>query len=691
MILRALFLLLALVSGAATALAAAPLAHSIDAVLDLPGKRLLVTDAITLPEPRTAAELTLTLAPSAAGLAVEAGGNVLKPARSGETVRVTPPKGAMAVTLRYTIALGQPPQAGPGGTDNPGALADEAVAGPDWAMLMPGSLWHPAGLTGQDAYHLRVSATGGVKAVSQGGLEGFSQEGENTVSTWNVRKPVGRLGLCLARYVFEERRETLPGGSAVAVQTFFLPESKVSPDIYLEAAARHLRFYSELHGPYPLEKFAVVENPLPTGYGFPSYTLLGSQVLALPFIPETSLRHEVAHGWWGNGVLVAGESGNWCEGLTTYVADYLAQELAAPAEGKAYRLRTLRAFSALTAQTPGADMPLERFGSRFSAASQAVGYGKAIFVFHMLRGFTGDEAFWAGLRHIYAAKLFQPAAWEDFRETFAGQGEFSQERGRRFMEQWLTRTGGPVMSLDQATSEPDPAGGWVVKAEAVQKGAPYLLRLAAQVDYEGGTQRTEFVMEGERAGFELRTPGKPLRLRLDPDADCFRLLDPSEVPPSVNTVKGARELRVLVAADAPQGVRAALPVLLGGLGQTKAAVLEEEKLTPEQKRSLESGNVLVLGMPRFPLPGLRDVMPDAPGADTVFAALEREGGCVAVFQASARGDAGADAQAVVQAVVQAANKVTHYGSFGLLGFAGGRNVLKATLEPRRTPMLREFD
>ncbi|MFP5239331.1 MAG: M1 family metallopeptidase [Acidobacteriota bacterium] len=682
MILRALISLLALCCCAASANAAAPLSHSLEALLDLPARRLLVTDAIALPD-QPPAELLLTLSPSASGLAAEAGGKALKPARSGELLRLSLPKGAKAVTLRYSVALGQPPQAGPGGTDNPGALADDAVAGPDWAMLMPGSLWHPASADGGDIYALRVTAPGGIKAVSQGRLEGFTEEGGKTVSAWSVRKPVGRLGLCLARYALQERRETLPGGSAVAVQTFFLPGSKVSPDIYLEAAARHLRFYSELHGPYPLEKFAVVENPLPTGYGFPSYTLLGSQVLPLPFIPETSLRHEAAHSWWGNGVLVSAESGNWCEGLTTYVADYLSQELASPAEAKAYRLRALRAFSALTAQSPGADMPLERFGSRFSAASQAVGYGKAMFVFHMLRGFTGDEAFWAGLRRIYTEKLFRPAAWEDFQKTFAGQGDFSQERSRRFMEQWLTRTGGPQLTLGQVASEPDPAGGWVVRAEAIQKGDPYLLRLAAQVDYEGGAQRAEFVMDGARAGFELRTPGKPLRLRLDPDADCFRLLDPAEVPPSVNTVKGAKDLRVLLAADASQALRAALPVLLGGLGQVRGAVLEEEKLTPEQKRSLEGGNVLVLGMPRFPLPGLRDVLPEAPGADSVFAALEREGGCVAAFQAAA----GAEAQAVLQA----ANKVTHYGSFGLLGFAGGRNVAKSTPEPRRTPMVRELD
>ena len=58
-----------------------------------------------------------------------------------------------------------------------------------------------------------------------------------------------------------------------------------------------------------------------------SYTLLGGQVLRLPFIPYTSFGHEIAHNWWGNSVFVDTDEGNWCEGLTVYCADYHYKEL----------------------------------------------------------------------------------------------------------------------------------------------------------------------------------------------------------------------------------------------------------------------------------------------------------------------------------------------------------------------------
>jgi len=90
----------------------------------------------------------------------------------------------------------------------------------------------------------------------------------------------------------------------VDIYTYFYPDNAGLSARYLEAAARYIGFYAELFGPYPFEKFAVVENFFPTGYGFPSYTLLGSAIIRLPFIIDTSLPHEIAHCWWGNGVLV---------------------------------------------------------------------------------------------------------------------------------------------------------------------------------------------------------------------------------------------------------------------------------------------------------------------------------------------------------------------------------------------------
>ena len=51
---------------------------------------------------------------------------------------------------------------------------------------------------------------------------------------------------------------------------------------YLTATAQYLEMYRELIGPYPYDKFALVENFWETGYGMPSFTLFGPRVIRFP-------------------------------------------------------------------------------------------------------------------------------------------------------------------------------------------------------------------------------------------------------------------------------------------------------------------------------------------------------------------------------------------------------------------------
>ncbi len=109
---------------------------------------------------------------------------------------------------------------------------------------------------------------------------------------------------------------------AVKAMAFLREKDDALANRYLETTAQYLEMYRKLIGPYPYGKFALVENFWETGYGMPSFTLLGSQIIRFPFILHSSYPHELLHNWWGNGVFVDFESGNWCEGLTAYMADH---------------------------------------------------------------------------------------------------------------------------------------------------------------------------------------------------------------------------------------------------------------------------------------------------------------------------------------------------------------------------------
>ena len=91
------------------------------------------------------------------------------------------------------------------------------------------------------------------------------------------------------------------------------------------------------------------------------------------------------------------ETGNWCEGLTAYMADHLIQEQRG--RGEEYRRDTLQKYRSYVRD--GRDFPLTEFRSRHSAATEAVGYGKTLMVFHMLRQRLGDD----GLPQVGGALL----------------------------------------------------------------------------------------------------------------------------------------------------------------------------------------------------------------------------------------------------------------------------------------------
>ena len=315
---------------------------------------------------------------------------------------------------------------------------------------------------------------------------------------------------------------------------------------YLDATADYLAFYSDLIGPYPYAKFALVENFWETGYGMPSFTLLGPQVMRLPFILKILLSPRDFAQLVGQQRVHRLRTGNWSEGLTAYLADHLLKER--EGQGAAYRRDSLQAYADYV--RAGEDFPLKAFQGRHGSASQAIGYGKSLMLFHMLRRDLGDAAFRAGLQAFYRDNLFRTAGYDQLRLAF------EQASGRDlkgFFEPWTQRAGAPDLALTGVILEPI-AGGFQLRGrvEQTQPEAPFPLTVPLLVDLEdGGLVQRRLPLEARAADFVIELTAPPLRLALDPEFDLFRRLAPGENPPSLSSLFGAaRGLMVLPAAEA---------------------------------------------------------------------------------------------------------------------------------------------
>ena len=453
-------------------------------------------------------------------------------------------RGGIELELAYHVRYNDPLPDDPPSFDNPGSGVRGVITTHGGVFLMAGSRWHPSLQAGAQHFSVRVRAPQGLYAVTAGRLVSMGDEQGQSVTLWRVERCQEELPLCAGNYTM--RQTTVPGSPgarAVAVRTFFTGGDVGLSQRYLDAAARHLAFYGELHGPYAFDGFAVVENFFPTGYGFPSFTLLGGSVLRLPFIPETSLRHEVAHCWWGNGVLVDYSQGNWCEGLTSYVADHQAKEELSQDEAREYRRRILSNYAQLVGDA--SVMPLKLFVARENPATQAVGYGKAMFVFHMLRKRMGDECFWEGLRDLYARKKFATAAWSDVLDAFVRQGGLDASDAGRFMEEWIDRTEAPRLHLEDVHAQKE-QGGWQVSGKICQGGPVFHLRVPVVIETAAGNVENVLELKEACGDMLFHSAAQPVALNVDPGADVFRLLAPGEMPATVNSVKGAPTLAVIM-------------------------------------------------------------------------------------------------------------------------------------------------
>ncbi|MFZ0612196.1 MAG: M1 family aminopeptidase [Desulfobacterales bacterium] len=680
----------AIVSGLLFFLSAAPSAaldvhHDLRIVLDPSASRLEGTDTLTI-GPVAPAEVVLDLTEKATIHSLTIDGRPQAFAFANGRLRLKPAvgkaTGPLQISLAYAAVFDDPVPVMPANTDNPGYGVSGTIS-PQGTLLLFGAGWYPHIAADRTTFTLKVEAPAGIIAVTAGRTLGYHTADDKTVSSWAVDHPVRGLSLSAARY--QVREETI---GRVTAATYFLPQSADLSAAYLAATGRYLRLYKGLFGPYPFDKFAVVENFFPTGYGFPSYTLLGSQVLRLPFIIDTSLGHEIAHCWWGNGVFVDGAGGDWSEGLTTYVADYLYKERQSAQAAREYRRQILRNYATLV--TPATDFPISRFQSRFDPVTKVIGYDKCAMVFHMLRRRLGEEVFWGTLRDIYQKFLFQPASWQQLRESFERR---SGTDLTFFFRQWVERSGAPLPALEDVAAA-ETGSGWSVTGAVAQATPDFEFSVPLVLQAEAGPPEIRKLEVGEKKSlFALVAKNRPSALTVDPDYDLFRRLYPSEIPPSVNTIKGAPAVRVILAAGLADDVRKAADTLLLSLGIGNFRMVAEDLV---DAAAVGESDLLLIG-----LPARADLLPALDGkvsftrqsfeldgvtyrdpADVFFGVFEPAGGqrrATALFLPLSP-----------EYAESVARKITHYGSYSYLAFSRGQNRVKGVWSTRTSPLIHRW-
>ncbi|MCW8908574.1 MAG: M1 family aminopeptidase [Sedimenticola sp.] len=629
--------------------AAASLHHALQVTLQPESAGLAVTDQVSLPEPLSEVSFLLH-----DGLEPE----LLEPARgrleAGSTVdgpvplrryRITFEAPVTSLLLSYAGTLHHPlavyGEISSSRQSSPGLISREGV------FLAGSSYWYPVIGRLPVSFSMHLELPPGWLGVSQGTALPSS-------TGWQENQPQEEIYLVAAPYqryavTAKERR----------AEVYLRKKDPALADRYLQATLKYIAMYESLLGPYPYTKFALVENFWESGYGMPSFTLLGPRVIRLPFILHTSYPHEILHNWWGNGVYIKPSSGNWSEGLTTYLSDHLLREQRG--EGATYRRHTLQDYASYV--TRKADFPLRQFRGNHGQVSQSIGYGKTLMLFHMLRSRLGDQLFITGLRRFYTDYRFQAAGWSELQQVFE---KVSSQSLEAFFEQWLNRTGAPALELLEAGVTPTEEGYQTrIVLRQTQAEAPFQLQVPLFLELDGASEPELHLvsMNQRQVRIEIQTRQRPLYLSVDPRFDLFRHLDPGEIPGSLGQLFGANRAVAILPADAAPEVRQAYRQLAAQWQQRQPGLdwtwdTELQKLPGDRP-------VWVLGREnrfadRFrPLLLEHDMSLDQDSLALAIHNPEQSEGLLGLVQ----GDS-------PDAIAGLARKLPHYGRYGYTRFSG---------------------
>jgi len=536
------------------------------------------------------------------------------------------------------------------------------VSGPAGTFLPSAAGWYPRVEGANERWRVTLELPAGQRGLVPGRLLEERDDARGYRARFEFPFPGDGIDLMAGPYTITERTVDLGDARVVRLRTYFAPGLEGLADGYLASSAEYIRLYDNWIGPYPFTEFSVVSSPTPTGFGLPTLTYLGADVLRLPFIRATSLGHEVLHNWWGNGVYPDYARGNWSEGLTTFMADYHYKTRESDDAGREMRLGWLRDFAAVPA---GQDTPLAAFTSRTHGTSQIVGYHKAAMLFVMLRDLIGAEAFDRGVRDFWTARRFKTSSWDDLRIAF------EQSSGRdltEFFDQWTLRAGAPQVRIE-AAERLEVDGRWRVRMTLAQDAPAYRMQLPVAIRSDRDRVVHTVEIDGATRTVELDSPWRPLAIELDPDLRVFRRLGPDEAPPILRDVMVNRATRAVVLSENVEFAQAARALL--GRFLDEAPDFANAATVPGREP------LVVIGTPddiaRYRAAAGLGEVPDPVALSTGHAVwTERVGGFTTVF-ISARDASG---------LASLSRPLPHYGKQSWLVFDGGKATGRGVWAPR---------
>jgi aminopeptidase N len=347
-------------------------------------------------------------------------------------------------------------------------------------------------------------------------IEKRSLQNGNELTHWREETPIPTYCMVIGATQFDILNigEVQRDGADVPVSFYLFPKDR---DKGLKGYGRVreiIEFFSNLVGPYPYEKLALVQSS--TRYG--GMENASNIFLAEDAFDEIVNAHEIAHQWFGDSVTEADWHHLWLsEGFATYFSALFAERFDGRDKFAQLMLSNKEGYLKEYAKDP---RPIyDPSITDLMKLLNANNYQKGGWVLHMLRHTMGDEKFFAGIRDYYRTYRDRNALTEDLQRVM--EFHYRQPLGW-FFKQWIYEPGYP--QLDAVWRWNESAKELTLRIEQTQAQTVFRMPLEVEFKLDKSAQRENITLAERAQTFTFKLASKPQSLAIDPDEWVLKVL-----------------------------------------------------------------------------------------------------------------------------------------------------------------------
>lgn len=371
--------------------------------------------------------------------------------------------------------------------------------------------------------------------VANGRLESTrSNPGNTRTWVWSEGVPISPYCMIIAVGDFARLEAQ---DQSISPLSYYVPQSDRRFAMQgFAPSAPSLKFFSETVGPYPYEKLAMIVGA--TRYGgmenssaivFNSSLLTDflkkqprSRVYSIPSSVRDVVSHEIAHQWFGDSVTEATWADLWLsEGFATYFEGLFIEQYEGKEQFQTYMKEIAERYFAYEKEhkTPIHDKDTEDLNALLNPNN----YEKGAWVLHMLRGLTGDKAFFQGIRDYYAAHRDSTATTEDLRLAMEKASGMNLSE---FFMRWVYKSGHPRYEASWKWNPSGDQEGFVDLhiRQVQQDNEPYLTPLTIEIVTNSGAQRLTITFTGKDLSTRIPVKQQARAVKIDPDGFVLKEL-----------------------------------------------------------------------------------------------------------------------------------------------------------------------